>query len=609
MGVVYLAREVQLDRPVAIKLLPPKLATQPDLRERFMREARMAARLSHPYIVPTHAVDEIGGFVFYVMAYVDGDTVAQRVAARGPMAPADVTRMLREVAWALAYAHAQGVVHRDVKPANILIDKASSRAMVTDFGIARQTDTSGLTAAGELLGTPEYMSPEQGCGEPVDGRSDLYSLGIVGYFALTGAVPFAGSVSKVLAQQITKVPPSMASVARGTPRALSDAIDKCLAKSPDARFPTGEALADALAPGLAKSADVPVPLRVFTDRRNIAMLVAPAAMLASAGIGIMASPEASWLLRLGLIGGAATLPILMTLNRLRKLARHGYGPEDVASALRAKYDRMREEFLFEFGPTASTRERVVLAGGRALLWVALASAVVMVSGEVAGGPSAIPRWYAHFLGRWTPVLGAVTVLGLYGGALAMIFGGRWKRLRTGEGPLWAKLWRSKFGVWLGRVAATNLRDRAVPADRPTELKIAMSAESLFQSLPKPLRESLGDVPAVLRGLQERAHATREQIAKLDSVFASGTGDAREHAGDKREALAGDVKKSRAVAEARLAELVTALETVRLDLLRLQAGIGSPESITQDLAAAAEVGREADRLVAGLGEADAAIGRR
>src|SRR5438876_1444091 len=123
MGVVYLAREVRLDRPVAIKLLPPELAAQERLRERFLREARTAARLSHPYIVPIHAVDEIGGFVFYVMAYVGGETLAQRVASRGPLPPHDATRVLREVAWALAYAHSQGVVHRDIKPANILLER------------------------------------------------------------------------------------------------------------------------------------------------------------------------------------------------------------------------------------------------------------------------------------------------------------------------------------------------------------------------------------------------------------------------------------------------------------------------------------------------------
>src|SRR5215217_8437655 len=112
MGVVYLAREVLLDRLVAIKLLPPELASRPELRDRFLTEARTAARLSHPYIVPIHSVDEINQFVFYVMAYVDGETLAQRVAARGPLNPGDATRIMREVAWALAYAHAQGVVHR-----------------------------------------------------------------------------------------------------------------------------------------------------------------------------------------------------------------------------------------------------------------------------------------------------------------------------------------------------------------------------------------------------------------------------------------------------------------------------------------------------------------
>src|SRR6059058_3272607 len=115
MGIVYLARDVRLDRPVAIKLLPPSLAAHQDLRDRFIREARTAGRLSHPYIVPIHSVDEVGDFVFYVMAYIDGETVAERVASRGPMPPHDVARILREVSWALAYAHAQDVVHRDVK--------------------------------------------------------------------------------------------------------------------------------------------------------------------------------------------------------------------------------------------------------------------------------------------------------------------------------------------------------------------------------------------------------------------------------------------------------------------------------------------------------------
>ena len=173
MGIVYLAHEVRLDRPVALKLLPPEMAAQPALRERFLREARTAAKLSQPNIVPIYSVDEVDDFVFFVMMYVEGETLGQRVRARGPLPASEATRILREVAWALAYAHGQGVVHRDVKPDNILLEAGSGRALVTDFGIAQVSDSAGLTATGEVLGTAEYMSPEQASGEAVDERSDL----------------------------------------------------------------------------------------------------------------------------------------------------------------------------------------------------------------------------------------------------------------------------------------------------------------------------------------------------------------------------------------------------------------------------------------------------
>ncbi|HEX7954484.1 MAG TPA: serine/threonine-protein kinase [Burkholderiales bacterium] len=608
MGVVYLAREVRLDRSVAIKILPPEFAAQPELRERFLREARMAARLSHPNIVPIHSVDEVGQFVFYVMTYVDGDTLSQRVASSGPMSPATVMKVLREVAWALAYAHAQGLVHRDVKPANILLEKGSERAMVTDFGIARQTQASGQTAVGELLGTPEYMSPEQSAGEPVDGRSDLYSLGIVGYFALTGTLPFTGSTQAVLAQQITKSAPSVASVARGAPRALCDALDKCLAKNPADRFGTGEALADAMVPGQLVQTELPVPLRVFTDRRRNVAIIAPLAALSSAALSVGIGRAGGAIAAFALLGSAVVLPVLFMLNRMRALAKHGYGAEDVAAALRTRYERSREEFLFEYGAKPRMIERGLLLGGRALLWTALASAIVIASGRVLGGPSAIPAWYAHFLGRWSGFLAGLATVGIYGGVFASALGGRWRRLRSSKGPVMARFWESAVGRWFGRVAKWKLRDRAIAAERATELKIAMSAEMLFESLPKPLRESLGDVPEVLRTLQNRAHAAREQIAKLDAVM-SGSSDSGGRAADKRDALASDVRRARSGAEERLSELVTALETVRLDLLRLQAGIGSPDSITQDLAAAAAVGQDADRLIAALSEADSAARKR
>src|SRR5688500_5620698 len=144
MGIVYLAREVHLDRLVAIKLLPPERAAQPALRERFLREARLAAKLSHPNIIPIHAVEDTNGFVFYVMAFVDGETLANRVRTRGPLPASEAARVLREVAWALASAHAQGLVHRDVKPDNILLETASVRVLVADFGIAAATGETGV---------------------------------------------------------------------------------------------------------------------------------------------------------------------------------------------------------------------------------------------------------------------------------------------------------------------------------------------------------------------------------------------------------------------------------------------------------------------------------
>src|SRR5712692_8890879 len=232
MGVVYLAREVRLDRPVAIKLLPPSKASDPKLRERFLREARTAAKLSHPNIIPIHAVEEIDEFVFFAMAYIEGETLTERVRRRGPLAPSDASRVLRDVAWALAYAHGQGVIHRDVKPDNILLE-TSGRVLVADFGIASVVAGAGGLATGEVVGTPEFMSPEQALGEAVDARSDLYALGVVGFFAFSGTLPFEGEkATDVLAKQVTEPAPPLSAVAPLVPRRLAQAIDRCLAKEP-----------------------------------------------------------------------------------------------------------------------------------------------------------------------------------------------------------------------------------------------------------------------------------------------------------------------------------------------------------------------------------------
>ena len=598
MGVVYLAREVRLDRPVAIKLLPPELAAQPQLRDRFLREARTAARLSHPYIVPIHAVDDVGEFVFYVMAYVDGETLAQRVAARGPLSPSDATRVLREVAWALAYAHAQGVVHRDVKPANILLERGTERAMVTDFGIARLAQVDGETAYGEVLGTPEYMSPEQASGDALDGRSDLYALGAVGFFALTGHPPFvAPTTQAVLAQQITRPAPPVASVARGVPASLGRAIDQCLEKDPARRPATGEVLADMLAPALATRQDIPIPVRVFLDRRRMGVLLAPPLMFLS-----MITPLAAVAARhgmplaatLGIVAAgvvALALPVGLLLVRMRSVLRAGYGPGDLSAALHTRFERLREEFQYEYGTKLSIREK--LARGVTILGL----------GGAAAALAAIPL-VAH-----SHAVAPFVALSLYVGIIGGILTAKFRRFRKGGGSMWEKFWSGKPGQLIARAASVKLGERAIPANRPTELAIAMSVESLFTSLPRPMRESLGDVPGALRALEAHAQAARARIEEVNATIAQAQHGSRAQGSDGRqEALVADLYDARATAESRLSEAVTALENVRLDLLRLHAGVASPEGITQDLAAVRVLSEDADRLLAGMKEAEKAIER-
>jgi eukaryotic-like serine/threonine-protein kinase len=251
MGVVYVARELKLDRLVALKVLPATLARDPATLERFLREARTAAHLAHPNVVPVYRADEAGGTAFFAMAFIEGESLGDRVRDRGPLPAADAVPILRSVAWALAYAHARGVVHRDVKPENILLERTTGRTLVTDFGIARQSlteEAARLTQDGHVLGTLHYMSPEQVNDAPLDGRSDLYALGVVAYFVLSGRLPFEGlSPSAVLVAHAMREPPPLMSVAPpNVPPALAAVVERCLAKRPEDRFETGEELAEAL---------------------------------------------------------------------------------------------------------------------------------------------------------------------------------------------------------------------------------------------------------------------------------------------------------------------------------------------------------------------------
>ncbi len=255
MGIVYCAMDKRLKRNVAIKLLPPELAFRSDIRSRFLREAETAAQLSHPNIVPIYNVEEQQNLVYFIMAFIAGDNLAVRLQEEGAMDPAEVRRILREVAEALAYAHKRNVVHRDIKPDNILLDADSGRAMVTDFGIARALTDKGdsrLTATGMAIGTPAYMSPEQSAGESdIDGRSDLYSLGVVGYQMACGDLPFnAPNTPSMLVKHLSERPVPVDQRRLDLPSDLSRVIMILLEKDPANRFPDANSVVTALSSGV-----------------------------------------------------------------------------------------------------------------------------------------------------------------------------------------------------------------------------------------------------------------------------------------------------------------------------------------------------------------------
>ena len=248
MGSVYLARERLLERLVAIKVLKSELV-HGDARERFIREARTAARLTHPHIVPLYSFGQAGDTLYYIMGFVEGESLEDRLKRTGRLTASEARRILAELADALEYAHSNGVVHRDIKPDNILIDRASGRAILTDFGIAKvSAGGATITRTGIIVGTPLYMSPEQAAGErEVDGRADLYSLGVIGYRLLVGRPPFEGaSIQDVFIKQATQAPPPIDSLGGDIPIDLISAVMRCLEKDPAARWPTAAAFQRAL---------------------------------------------------------------------------------------------------------------------------------------------------------------------------------------------------------------------------------------------------------------------------------------------------------------------------------------------------------------------------
>ena len=252
MGVVVKAWDARLDRVVAVKVMKPFLASDQAARERFLQEARSAAKVIHPNVVTIHAVDEVGILSYLVMEYVEGETLARRIGA-GPLSTAEIVRIIRQAALGLAAAHKRGIVHRDVKPSNILLVNDDHLVKLTDFGLARAVAGDGLTQSGVIIGTPQYMSPEQALGEPVDPRSDLFSLGSVMYVMCTGAPAFqAESVVGIMRKVSDRPHAPIPTVNPQIPAWLVEIVDRLLAKRPEDRIQSAIELATLLETGWAR---------------------------------------------------------------------------------------------------------------------------------------------------------------------------------------------------------------------------------------------------------------------------------------------------------------------------------------------------------------------
>jgi predicted Ser/Thr protein kinase len=605
MGIVYLAREVRLDRSVAIKVLPPTLAGRGDVRDRFLREARMAAQLSHPHIVPIFHVDEAGRYVFFVMAYIEGETLGARLRSRGPMPPHAAARVLREVAWALAYAHLRGIVHSDVKPDNILLERGSGRALVMDFGIARLSQESARDARGEVMGSAHFVSPEQVAGSALDGRSDLYSLGVVGYYALTGRLPFeAADARSLVVMHLNQPAPPVAAWAPTVPRKLAQAVDRCLAKRPEQRFATGEALAEAIDISADQPKEIPAPLRVWLAKTERISLVTALGSIWATGatIGLMVSRASLSPYPVLVIAG------LIAAGRLwqtRRALKAGYEIEDLRVALRQHVIQRREDLAFELG-SAGPLDRIL--GGTALGFGGLAVVMALVR-------RAVPLIFA---GTGSVAASFFTGAAVISGSFWFL---RWLRryMRQHYGKLRLKFWESNMGADFAKVAGYFLGERATPEHvvrQSTELALGRATDNLFKALPRTIRVQLGNLPATVKRLENEAQQMRQAVASLDKGLAAlgdddpgrraaSPGELTEataarprdvaraaHLERQRTRLATDLRARRERASSRLGLAVSALESIRLDLLRLTLGsaAGDQASVTASLTAAIESAR-------------------
>lgn len=573
MGIVFLARDVILERRVAIKLLAPALAVREEMRQRFLREARLAAQCFHPNIVPIHEVAEAGTLAWFVMGYVQGETLADRLRRTGPLPAEQVRRIGRDIGWALAYAHERGVVHRDVKPENILLEQGSARALIADFGIALVGH--GADHEGDIAGTVRYMAPEQALGEPLDGRADLYALGVTLHLAATGRYPHDGATAiAVVTQQHTQPVTSIRAHAALLPAAVADAIDQCLALRPAERFDSAARFVEAL-DRTPDGGELPTEARAARAAAQGAMTLADwTVAIAYAGFCMVLGEESGSLgraLMKGVTEGIVTFAAVATAVRggeallaARTALKRGVAAHDVVDAL---------------APPPTPPLHPVKAGtGLALLLGGAALAFAQAQLDPLGLPATL-----EFLGNtvtWIapPFLIHRALTGMRHGSGHS--GWLYSFVRR---PLAQRVVR-----WLGGRESTT-PPRVPPLNAPTEVMLGRAADAILARLPDAVRADLGSLPSAMAALAEEATRLRGRASELSAE------GRRLRLHQYPAAAIEDVEREQAVVQARLGTAIAALEGVRLDLLRLEAGRTLPGALTEQLEAVRELHRRVDAV--------------
>jgi eukaryotic-like serine/threonine-protein kinase len=587
MGVVFNARDERLKRQVAVKVLPPELAFREEIRLRFLREAETAARLSHPHIVPIHSVGEgPDGLVYFVMAYVDGESLAAKLKRRGRLPPDEARRIMLETADALGAAHALGIIHRDVKPDNILLEGSRGRVVVTDFGIAKAlSSTTGgatLTGTGVAIGTPHYMSPEQAAGDrEIDGRSDIYSLGVVAYQMLTGELPFhAPTVPGILLKHITEQAPLITDKRRDVPNDLAACVMRSLEKDPDDRWPTADALRRALE---ARSATT------YQPRRPSAPPVSP--RVSPVG-GRGAPPRAS-------AGRAMDRPGPAPAPRVdRARDRPALAPSGEPEIVR----ELRSRFVTWASVCGSLFVINVATGSHTPSWSLFVAAIW-------GGTVLVPRyvrlWHAGY--SWRDVFARPPAPDAIEARLAA----------AGRRPVDLPLATTdEFGRQVepiqqarsDRKAILRIVDRLPKSERKLLPDVVATADALLgraEELARTLHAMSGTVDAgALARLEEKIDATRQQAESAERERQVGL------LARQRQALTDLLTRRQLVAD-QLESCVLAMQNVRFDLLRLRsAGVAvALDDLTRATQQARALSRDVDHAIAAAGEVRAALGEQ